>query len=224
MKSFRWGIGALGVAVAAIVVAGALGFGIAAQAQNPDGNPLHNRYLEILAGKLGISVDQLKADQQDAWNQTVDEAKSNGTITDQQAERLQNLPGDFSNFGRGFKRLGGTLQGIVGTVASDIGVDPKDLLSELKSGKSLATIAQEHDVNRQALIDDITQSVEAKLQSAVDAGTITADQKQKVMDALSANIGAAIDWTPGSGQGLFGGAMSGFRFGHHGMHSEEAAP
>jgi hypothetical protein len=215
MKSFRWGMGALGLAAAGVLVLGALGIGIAAQAQGgQDGNPLHNRYLEILAGKLGISVDQLKADQEDARNQAIDEAVSSGSLTQTQGQRLKDRPFGARGLGPGLKGAGikDAVNNVVSATTGLLGVDTQDLISELKSGKSLSAIADEHKVSRQNLIDTITGSIETQLQNAVDAGTITSDQKQKVMDAVNANIDAAVDWVPGSGKFPFSGK------GLHGFH------
>ncbi len=46
--------------------------------------------------------------------------------------------------------------------AKDIGVTPQDLVSELKSGKSLADVAGEHNVSSQTLVNDLVTAAEVQ--------------------------------------------------------------
>ena len=66
------------------------------------------------------------------------------------------------------------------TSADTIGIDAKDLLKELKAGKSIADVATEHGVNPQAVVDAIVAKVNAKVDEAVAAGKITADKGNEI--------------------------------------------
>ena len=84
--------------------------------------------------------------------------------------------------------LAGRVRGALGQVAQvaadKIGISVDDLKTELQSGKSIAEVATEHNVNpddvKQALVDAAT----AKIQQAVDNGRITQDRADRIDQRL----------------------------------------
>jgi len=60
--------------------------------------------------------------------------------------------------------------------AQTIGVTPQDLVGELRSGKSIAEVAGEHDVSTQSVIDALVTAADAKITLAVANHRITSQQ------------------------------------------------
>ncbi len=80
---------------------------------------------------------------------------------------------------------GGTL---VGAVSSYLGITAKQLGVELATGKSLAQIATAHGKTVSGLEQTIESAVKARLDQAVTAGAITAQQEQKVLAGLHSRL------------------------------------
>jgi lambda repressor-like predicted transcriptional regulator len=79
--------------------------------------------------------------------------------------------------------------------AKDIGVTPQDLVSELKSGKSLADVAGEHNVSSQTLVNDLVTAGEAKVNAAASANKITSAEASKINSALPARVTTLVNHT-----------------------------
>ena len=62
------------------------------------------------------------------------------------------------------------------TAADTIGIQPKDLLTELKAGKSVADVAAEHGKTGQQVVDAIVAKINAKVDEAAAAGKLPADK------------------------------------------------
>jgi uncharacterized protein (DUF433 family) len=70
------------------------------------------------------------------------------------------------------KRLGHGLQqarrGLVATAAKTIGIQPKDLVAQLRAGKTVAQVAQAHGVDPQTVIDAIVKAGTRRLTAAAE--------------------------------------------------------
>ncbi len=171
-------------ATGAIVVAGVAGATGFASAQEPTATPQatkhekrverRDNFLGKVATNLGITLDQLKQAFRSAATQTVDDALANGDITQAQADKIKaniesgkNLGlGQLLGIGRRVNMLQRLRAGIAKSAADAIGIQPKDLVSELKSGKSIADVASEHNVNLDTVKTQITNDAKAKLDAA----------------------------------------------------------
>ena len=80
-------------------------------------------------------------------------------------------------------------------------VTPEQIRTEIQAGKSLAQIAQEKGVSRDALKAKILETQKARLDAAVAAGRMTAEQAQQAAARMSANIDRMLDATPGQRRG-----------------------
>ena len=76
--------------------------------------------------------------------------------------------------------------------AKTIGVTPKALVAELRSGKSIAEVASEHNVRAQAVTSALTGAATAKINQAVSEGKLTASEGQKIESLLPHYIGKAV--------------------------------
>jgi polyhydroxyalkanoate synthesis regulator phasin len=198
------------------------------QGQGPRGGDMQQRqqmqeaYLNALAGRLGLSVDQLKEAQKQARIDLVNKAVADGKLTQEQANRkiqaIQNGQGPGQpGMGQRGQRPGQGQQGqgqqgpgqgqrgpgMVGpgqAIADLLGMTPQDLRTELQGGKSLAQVAEAKGVSRDTLKAKILETQKARLDAAVAAGRMTAEQAQQAAARMSANIDRMLDATPGQRQ------------------------
>lgn len=200
----KWGLGAFGLAaVAGIVALGASAFGGVAQAQEPaEDSSWHELYQEALAGKLGVSVDELQAAQEDAKTQVIDGAVASGRITEEQAERLRNAePGDLR---RGFgMRMRHAIGNAFETAAEILGLTTEDVRQGFADGKSLNDLAAEQGVTdlEAQLVTELTADIQAK----VTDGSITQEQADRMLENLSERVSNLVDHEGGKFGGRFGG-------------------
>lgn len=194
--------------VAALLVIGVS----AAVASNGDLEAKRDAFIANVAKRLGVTTTALEEALKGARIDQVDEALNNGKITQEQAdaakERIES--GEGRGFGfrpgpghHGFGHHGFGHRGMgLDAAAAYLGLTADELRTELRSGKSLATIAGEQgksvDGLKAALLEDAT----TKLDEAVAAGRITEDQKAAMLERLTERIDAMVERTPGE---RFGG-------------------
>lgn len=162
-------------------------------------------YQSALAGRLGISVDQLNAAMKQARIDMINQAVQAGKLTQDQANRMiqaiqtgqrpqmgprQNGQGQRGPGGPGAMRGGGQL-------ASILGLTPEQLRAEFQAGKSIAQIGQDKGISRDALKQKILDARKAELDAAVQAGKLTGEQRDQIVARMTANIDRMLDMTPG---------------------------
>ena len=108
----------------------------------------------------------------------------------------------------GEPRIAGDL---LSAAATDLNTTVASIQTELSAGKSLATIATEHNVSAATLISELTATATTNINNAAKAGTITSAQQTKALSNLSSMITNFVNNThvggPGrgpSGNGGFG--------------------
>lgn len=79
--------------------------------------------------------------------------------------------------------------------AKAIGVTPKELATELRSGKSIADVAGEHNVSTQTVVTDLVNAADAKVDQAVAGNVLTPAQAAKIKAALPARIAKVVNHT-----------------------------
>ena len=77
---------------------------------------------------------------------------------------------------------------LVKNAATTIGIEPKALATELKSGKTIAEVATEHNVSVQTVIDNAVAQANAAVDKALASGTITTEQAAKIKSQLVERI------------------------------------
>ena len=185
---------------------------------------MQEAYLNALAARLGLSVDQLKEAQKQARIDLINKAVADGTLTQEQAnQRIQAIqsgqgPGQPGAGQRGQERPGRGQRGQQGpgqgqgqrgpgmpgpsqAIADLLGMTPQEIRTELQAGKSLAQIAEAKGVSRDALKAKILETQKARLDAAVAAGRMTAEQAQQVATRQAANVDRMLDATPGQRRG-----------------------
>jgi polyhydroxyalkanoate synthesis regulator phasin len=118
-----------------------------------------------------------------ALDGVLDGLVADGTLTDAQAQAVRDGVKEVRS------DLGGrpgmkVLKGAVDAAAEAIGVDPADLKAALKDGRSVADVAADHGVDRQAVVDALVAKGNTALDAAVADGTIEAGRAGKVRDRL----------------------------------------
>jgi hypothetical protein len=73
---------------------------------------------------------------------------------------------------------------VVAISAKTIGVSHQDLLTALRSGKSIADVAAEHSVSAQKVIDALTSAVDAKVGKAVANHKFTSTEAARIEAVL----------------------------------------
>jgi len=185
-----WTIAGIAVLVA---ILGAVSLGAVVYAQDSGtGGPFDfgGRFREAIAGILGISVDEYDAAVEQAREQVVGEALDEGWLTEEQAERMQerfaegmghrSMDGDFLKLPRGL--MGRGESSLVSVAAERLDMSVDDLHAELRDGKSIAEVAEEHDVDTQEIIDAYLAQLEESLTQAVDDGKITQNQADWMLE------------------------------------------
>ena len=140
-------------------------------------------YLAKFAANLGVSVDQLEAAAAKTANEVIDEQLAAGRLTAEQAAQAKAriASGEVPFALRGLAGRGGAdhrrgfgervaKAGIFefGAAATAIGIEPQALMTELRSGKSLAQVAEAHGVSRDALKAALAPALGAAVDAAID--------------------------------------------------------
>jgi len=185
-------------AVAAVAVVGT------AMAQTPTPNQTKTNYqnvfLDKLAAALNISRDALNSALTTARNETVDQAVQDGKLTQQQADKIKANPNVGLGFGFRFrggpapfgKAFGfGWNDKVMNAVAQALGMSTQDLTSKLRSGQTLAQLAQGKE---QAVKDAIVGAIKPQLDQAVSNGKMTADQENQSISKIQNSDLSNLHW------------------------------
>jgi hypothetical protein len=222
------GVLAAGLALG-LVVAPVVGGGIASAQTQPSsttqagpGDALRTAFLDNLAKALGIQRSALDSAITSAGTSTVDSAQQQGTLTQQQADDLKARiqAGDagalFGGRGPGGRgpggpggpehglRAAGVQQAMVDAAASKLGVTAAELKTQLRSGQTIAQLAQAHGTTEQAVIDAALVAAKTQLAQLVSNSTLTqaqADQIYAQLQQRGANRFARPERGPGGRPG-----------------------
>ena len=129
-----------------------------------------------------------------------------GTLTQAQADKVAStLAGSGLDRGPGGHRgLGGHRAGLA-AAAKALGISETELLTALRSGKSLAAVAKEKGVDVQKVIDALVAEAKQRLADAVKNGRLTQAQADQRLKDLTARITERVNSTaparPGFGRG-----------------------
>jgi polyhydroxyalkanoate synthesis regulator phasin len=178
------GIALGGLLALAVLLAGP----VQAQLGPGDQHGRHQRYLELLAEELDVSVEELKQARQSARDQLIDEAVAAGKLTPEQAEARKD--GNAKPVERRGK-IGRLAVSIFGEAAEILGLSGAEVRAGLKEGKSLADLASEQGVSN--LEDELASAIEAKLEQAVSNGNLTQEQADRMSEGLTERLDRIIN-------------------------------
>lgn len=188
----RWTKALVGVVVVGVLALGAVAGQALAQAGPGDGQsrPRQEEFLDSVAGKLGVTVEELKEAIGSTELEMLEQAVEEGKVRPQMAERLRQRVEDGGLLARpprarpGQQQRHPGLRLVLHAAAGTLDMTPRELVGELRAtSQSLAELAEEKGVNREELKSGILQDVEKQL----DEG----------LERLQENIDDIIDRTPG---------------------------
>lgn len=151
---------------------------------------LWSAFLDNLASALNIQRSALDSAIVTAGNTTADNAVTAGTLTQAQADALKARvqAGDVGALfgggrggpgGHGPGRGGdvaGVRQAMVDAAAARLGITVEELSTQLRSGQTLAQIAQANNTTEQDVVNAALAAARSRLDAAVAAGTLTQAQ------------------------------------------------
>lgn len=162
-----------------------------------------------VAVRLGVSPDKLREAFKDALEARIDAAVKAGKLTSEQGARLKERIEKAHGLGRlAFRRAIDHHRGLPffpgihvrahaqGLVAKYIGVTPKELRTELRSGKSLAQIATAHGKTEEGLVNAIVAPLETRLDKAVQDTWLTQQQADAILARITDAVKKAVERTP----------------------------
>jgi hypothetical protein len=198
-------------AIAGVVLAGA-GGAIAATKLGSPGTS--QAIIDDAAKRLNVQPSALSDALKQATLDQIDAAVKAGTLTQAQADKLKARvnAGDFPLFGlggRGFAGpgfFGAGKMDVLSAAADYLHLTQQELMTQLRSGKTLAQIATAQGKTADGLVQAITDQITKDLDAAVTAGKLTADQEQKIEASLKQFVTAFVNGT---------GGKLGFGFGPH---------
>jgi uncharacterized protein YidB (DUF937 family) len=218
----------------AAIVIGAMAVAVAgAQSSSPTATPVPSAtsapgtdnqgeykdfFLNDLATRLGVSVDELKGDIQSSQKALVDKALADGKITQSQADDLKARidAGEKVNFrfalGADHPGIRGAINNIVDEAAKVLGIDSSEVKDGLKAGTSLQDIASAHGMSADAFKTALLAQAKTDLDAKVASGDITQARADEMYQKFSDNIDKIVTDTRGD----FGPPFGPHRGGHGG--------
>ena len=220
-------IAILAAGAAALAVAGGGAALAASNAFSPEEDS--TAIIDDAAEQLGVEPSELSAALKQALKNQVDEAVTEGRLTEEQGvalkERIDSgetplLFGGLGGHGPGGHGHFGHFASLE-TAASYLGLTEAELRSELADGKSLADVAKEGGKSVDGLVQALVKAANERIDQAVEDGKLTETQAADLREDLEERITSFVDREPGS-RGDFRGHS--FRFGPGFGHFHGPAP
>lgn len=155
-------------------------------------NTLFNTFLDQLAATLNIQRSALDSAITSAGNSTADAAVQQGTLTQAQADALKarvqagELAALWGGRGKhgGGPRVAGVQQAMLDAAARTLTLTTDELVTQLRSGQTVAQLAQAHNTTEQAVIDAALAAAKTQLDQAVANSTLTQAQADTIYAEL----------------------------------------
>jgi uncharacterized protein (DUF433 family) len=179
--------------------------------------------LDVAAKVIGISVDDLRDELEDgktiaevAEAHDVDVQKVIDALVADGKERLAEaeaaLPERMKDLVNGELRLGrggpghvrGLLHAGLDTVSTAIGITESDLRDELQDGKTIAEVAEAHDVDPQKVIDAVVAEATKRIDEAVADDELTEERAADLKENVEEHATRFVSETPRPGRGFRG--------------------
>jgi uncharacterized protein YidB (DUF937 family) len=167
------------------------------------------RFRQNIASLLGISVDQYDSAVVQARDQTLNDAVTEGWLTqnqaDQMKQRMENAPADMSagmpwggmglDFGGRGHGGGGWGVDLRAIAAEKLGMTQSDLMTALQGGKTITALAQEKGVDPQTIADAYIAQLTTNLTQAVTNGQITQKQADYMVEQAKTQVTEQLNAT-----------------------------
>jgi hypothetical protein len=191
---------------AALAVAGA-GGAVAATQLSPSEES--TAIVEDAAKQLGVEPERLSDALRQAFENRIDEAVEDGTLSREAADRLKERleAGDVPLVGgpllrpgvkgHGFgPRLGHALRFGLGAAADYLDLTAAELREALREGKSLADVARNEGKSVDGLVDALVAEQTERFDQAVEEGRLTDAQRDEIVSGLRERIERMVEAEP----------------------------
>jgi hypothetical protein len=146
----------------------------------------------------GATVDTVITNAVAAATEQVNAAVADGSLSQEQADQLiANLPDLYTAAVNGElrqelleNRVG---RGVLTLAAEQTGLERAQIVQELQSGKSLADVLTEHDVDVTAFIDTAVSQATERANTAVNNGRITQEQANQLISTFRERLTQRIN-------------------------------
>ncbi|MDD2553901.1 MAG: hypothetical protein PHP51_04955 [Desulfotomaculaceae bacterium] len=195
MKSKKWRLGAILIAAAILTVAvSGLSFAANDQTGAPDRKALCQSFITKLAANLGVDEGALTTAIETTRQEMIDEAVQNGTITQEQADRMAQMRADgicdWFGFPGGKGGHGGRGPGqILDDLAGILEMTADELKAEMDAGKKLDEIAADRGLTMEQVQEKMKETAKARIQQKVTDGKITQERADQMLQRLEQGKG-----------------------------------
>ena len=162
--------------------------------------------VDDVAARLGITPDKLRAAFKAALTARVDAAVAAGKLTPAQAAKLKQRIAAGQGLGIGVRKAFAQRQKAFrdriakakapAPVAAYLGMTREQLRAELRSGKSLAQIAQAKGKSVDGLVAAMLAPAKARLAKAVENGHLTKDRADAILARLTEGAKRLVQRVP----------------------------
>ncbi len=128
------------------------------------------------------------------FSDLLDALVQEGIIDQNQAERIRQFLTTRAQE-RCYQTLVLPPSDVLSTAADTLGLTTSQLMTELRSGKSLAQIASERNVSRDTLENALLETARKNAETLVQQGTLTQDQADRALQAVEDNLDTVLDQT-----------------------------
>jgi len=188
----------VGLAAAAVLATGG-GVAYAEMQGGNGGSQLEARrqaFVDDVAAHLGVAPADLTQAFKTAALQRLDAAVAAGRLTQGQADVIRTR----IESGAGPLRLRRPGYGLfargVHPAADYLGIEPQQIASELRSGKSLAEIAREHGKTAAGLEQALLSAAQDRLDTAVQNGRLSQSEADQLLAGLKDIVPVVVDHAP----------------------------
>jgi hypothetical protein len=144
-----------------------------------------DHYLEVLAGNLGISVEELEQALRETQLDLLDEAVAEGRIDEERAAeiraRIESGETPLFPFGPKHGRVFHIGASVVRQTAEFLGIEPQAVVEALQGGATLAEVAEANGQTADALAAYLLAELEEYLQQAVENGRISQARADEIL-------------------------------------------
>jgi AraC-like DNA-binding protein len=191
--------------IGGVALAFAAAGGGAYAASQSSSNP-QSTFLNDVAKRLNVSPQRLTAAVKAAMLDRLNAAVKDGRLTQAQANAVKQrierggvppfLMGPRMPFhGPGGFFFGPPPFGPLSGAASYLGLSDMQLLTELRSGRSLAQIAKSRGKSVAGLERAMSAAIKSRLDQAVSAGQLTKSQEQRLLSAMTSKLRDLVNRT-----------------------------
>lgn len=201
--------GLLIVIMAAFVIGGGVLVAGSVGAQGGESEKRGERFIAETAQRLGVTPEELTTAMTGAQFEIIDGKVAEGALTDEQAAKLKKRIEEYGPLSMaGLKHRDGSravCRGanlVLGAAAEVLGMDREEIAQSLRSGQSLAAIAEGKGQNVDEFTAALLPAIKAQLDTKVTEGPMTQEQADRVFAAIEEHVDRIVQFEGSGAPGL----------------------